>query len=295
MSTGTAVDQWSAEVVEDHLREVSRTVRRAMLAAIPDGEPHRWLYRITRAYPSRAGKAIRPALCLAANAAFGGVDADVLRRHTRGMAPAVADRVLDEFDTMTLRTLEGQATELGWQRDTVTALTPEDYLDLIMHKTCWYTTIHPLRVGALVGSRGAVDQRTLVRFGFFLGAAFQIQDDLLNLEGDEADYGKEISGDLFEGKRTLVLIHLMQHATGADRVVVDEYLRLDRSGRTPALVVQIRELMHRYGSVEFTRAYAAGIAGAAHAAFDEAFAGVPESDATRFLRSLIPYMLDRRS
>ncbi len=351
MTAGTALEQWSAERVEDHLREVSRIVRRSMLAVIPDGEPHRWLYRVTRAYPSRTGKAIRPALCLAANAAFGGADAgvlpiavsiellhnaflvhddivdgseqrrgrptlsaeygtglalnagdalavlsnQVLRRHTRGMPAAIADRVLDEFDTMTLRTLEGQATELGWQRDTVTALTPEDYLDLIMHKTCLYTTIHPLRVGALVGSGGAVDLRTLVRFGFFLGAAFQIQDDLLNLEGDEADYGKEITGDLFEGKRTLVLIHLMQHANGADRAVVDEYLRLDRSGRTPALVVQIRELMHRYGSVEFTRAYAAGIAGAARAAFDEAFAGVPESDATGFLRSLIPYMLDRRS
>jgi geranylgeranyl diphosphate synthase type II len=47
----------------------------------------------------------------------------------------------------------------------------------------------------------------MVRFGFHLGAAFQIQDDLLNLVGDESLYGKEINGDLREGKRTLVLIH----------------------------------------------------------------------------------------
>ena len=97
---------------------------------------------------------------------------------------------------MMLHTLEGQATELGWRRDIVVDLTPEDYLDLIMRKTCWYTTIHPLRVGALVGSAGSADVTHMVRFGFYLGAAFQIRDDLLNLVGDEETYGKEILGDL---------------------------------------------------------------------------------------------------
>ncbi len=351
MIAGTTATAWTRPQVEDRLRAVARTVRRAMLEAIPDGEPHRWLYRVTRSYPSRNGKAIRPALCLAANQAFAGADEDVLpiavaiellhnaflvhddiadeseqrrgrptlpaeygaglalnagdalavvanqvlRRHTRTMPAALADRVLDEFDTMTLRTLEGQATELGWRRDVAEGLTPEDYLDLIMHKTCWYTTIHPLRVGALVGSGGGADLGALVRFGFYLGAAFQIQDDLLNLEGDELDYGKEIDGDLYEGKRTLALIHLMQHADGADRAAVDRYVALGRADRTPAIVAEIRGLMARYGSVEFTRAYAAGIANAAGDAFDAAFAAVPETDATAFLRALIPYMLDRRS
>ena len=41
----------------------------------------------------------------------------VLRRHTRTLDHEIADRVLDEFDNMALRTLEGQATELGWRRD----------------------------------------------------------------------------------------------------------------------------------------------------------------------------------
>ena len=54
----------------------------------------------------------------------------------------------------------------------------------------------------------------MVRFGFHLGAAFQIQDDLLNLLGSEREYGKEIDGDLYEGKRTLTLIHLLRNARG---------------------------------------------------------------------------------
>jgi geranylgeranyl diphosphate synthase type II len=337
-------------VVESYSDEVSRLVRRSMLDSIPDGEPHRWLYRVARAYPSRPGKAIRPALCVATCRAFGGADADILpvavaielmhnaflvhddivdgserrrgrptlpaeyglglalnagdalavlsnqilRRHASCLDAELADLLLQEFDSMALRTLEGQATELGWRRDRIEALEPEDYLDLIMHKTCWYTTVHPLRVGALIGSRGTVELQPMVRFGFFLGAAFQIQDDLLNLLGTEQEYGKEIDGDLYEGKRTLPLIHLLRNARGSDRRTLDRYLSLERSERTAELVAEVRRLLDSYGSVAFAAAYARGIAGAALDAFETAFEpGVPGPDRD-FVRALVPYMLDRR-
>jgi geranylgeranyl diphosphate synthase type II len=219
----------------------------------------------------------------------------VLRRHTRGLDDDLGDRVLEEFETMALRTLEGQATELGWRRDGVSALTPEDYLDLIMHKTCWYTTIHPLRVGALIGSRGRADLRPMVRFGFHLGAAFQIRDDLLNLIGDESVYGKEINGDLYEGKRTLVLIHLMGHARGPDATVVKRYLAMDREARSATVVDEIRGLLEQYGSIAFATEYARGIAGAALEAFDTAFASALPGPDAAFVRALVPYMLGRSS
>jgi geranylgeranyl diphosphate synthase type II len=340
------------QLVEAYADDVGRLVRRAMLDAIPDGEPHRWLYRVARAYPSRPGKAVRPALCLATSRAFGGSDGDVvgvavaiellhnaflvhddivdgserrrgrptlvaeyglglalnagdalavlanqaLRRHTGAMADAgLADRVLAEFDAMALRTLEGQATELGWRHDAVDALEPEDYLDLILHKTCWYTTVHPLRVGALIGSGGAADLRPMVRFGFLLGAAFQIQDDLLNLLGTEREYGKEIDGDLYEGKRTLPLIHLLRHARGDDRRTLDRYVGVDRAARTAAMVAEVRGLLDAYGSVAFAEAYAQGIAGAALDAFETAFAPAAEGPDRDFVRALVPYMLERRA
>ncbi len=160
------------------------------------------------------------------------VAGQVLRRATRRLDRELADLVWTEFDTMAMRTLEGQATEVGWQADNVEELGPEDYLSLIMHKTCWYTTIHPLRVGAMVGSRGTVDLGPLVRFGFHFGAAFQIRDDLLNLVGDEQTYGKEILGDLYEGKRTLTLVHLMATAEGEDRALITDYLRRSRLERS---------------------------------------------------------------
>jgi geranylgeranyl diphosphate synthase, type II len=339
------------ELVEAYSENVSRLVRRCMLDAIPDGEPHRWLYRVARVYPSRSGKALRPALCVATCRAFGGGDGQVLsvavaiellhnaflvhddivdgserrrgrptlpsefgvglalnagdalavlanqilRRHAACMEASLADRLLHEFDEMALRTLEGQATELGWRRDRIQELGPEDYLDLIVHKTCWYTTVHPLRVGALIGSAGAAALEPMARFGFFLGAAFQIQDDLLNLLGTEREYGKEIDGDLYEGKRTLPLIHLVRAARGTDRETVDRYLQLERCERTAAMIHEIRGLLHRYGSIAFAAAYAQGIAGAALDAFEAAFETAEPGPDRDFIRAVVPYMVARRT
>ncbi|HYZ98745.1 MAG TPA: polyprenyl synthetase family protein, partial [Acidimicrobiales bacterium] len=234
-----------------------------------------------------------PALALNAGDALAVLAHRVLRRHARRLDDATAERLFEEFDTMALRTLEGQAIELGWRHDPVTRPTPEDYLELIMHKTCWYTTIHPLRVGALLGSGGRADLRPMVRFGFHLGAAFQIRDDLLNLVGDESRYGKEINGDLREGKPTLVLIHLIGAAEGADRSLVERYLRLPPAERTPGVVAEIRGLVDAYGSIDFARAYAAGIASPALDAFDAAFAAARPGPDRDFVRALVPYMLGR--
>ena len=335
--------------VEGRLREVGKVVRRSMLDAMPDGEPVQWLYGPMREYPSRPGKALRPALCLSAGRAFGAspddllgiavaiellhnaflvhddvadgsqmrrgrptlaaqhgmaaalnagdglaiVAGQVLRRATRRLDRDLADLVMGEFDTMAMRTLEGQATEVGWQVDNVEDLRPEDYLNLIMHKTCWYTTIHPLRVGAMVGSHGTAELGPLVRFGFHFGAAFQIRDDLLNLVGDEAMYGKEILGDLYEGKRTLTLVHLMATAEGADRALIRDYLRRHRSERSPEQVRTIRRLMDDYGSISFTSAYAEGILLVAEEYFEEAFADAQPGPDLDFLRSLVPYVWAR--
>jgi geranylgeranyl diphosphate synthase type II len=162
-----------------------------------------------------------------------------------------------------------------------------------MHKTCWYTTIYPLRVGAIVGSNGTADLSQMIRFGFHFGAAFQIRDDLLNLVGDERDYGKEILGDIFEGKRTLTLVHLMASAQGADRDVVRDYLRRSRAERSEDLVRTIRALMDDYGSIEFTSEYAEGILLVAEEYFEQAFCDAQQGPDLDFLRSLVPYVWER--
>ena len=216
-----------------------------------------------------------------------------LRDNVRVLGSVMSERVFDEFQMLLHRTIEGQAIELGWRAENVLELTPVDYLDMVLLKTCSYSTIFPLRIGALIGSWGRADLGPLTRFGFYLGAAFQIRDDLLNLEGRPERYGKEILGDLYEGKRTLMIIHLLSVLGEQERAWVDYFLSAGRGERSPEQVQTILKMMKDHGSIEFAREFSRGVAAAAREAFDAAFDGIPTSEDLRFIRELIPYMLDR--
>ena len=218
-----------------------------------------------------------------------------LRENIELLGPRLADRVMMEFDFMSRQTVAGQALELGWCRDNRTDLVPDDYLDLIMKKTCWYTTVLPLRVGAIVGSSGTAALDPMIEFGFHLGAAFQIRDDILNLIGDPGRYGKEPHGDLREGKRSLMLIHLLAAADPPDRRWLVDYLARDQAARPPRDVGRVYELMVSYGSIGFASEFATGVAASALSAMDAAFAGVDDSAARRFISLLVPFMIARAS
>ena len=71
---------------------------------------------------------------------------------------------------------------------------------------------YPLRLGAIIAGAPSRDIEAFSKVGKPFGTAFQIQDDLLNLVGEEGRYGKEIGGDVYEGKRTLPLLHLFKHS-----------------------------------------------------------------------------------
>src|SRR5215831_11822939 len=156
----------------------------------------------------------------------------ILRDNLPSLGLPLTWRVYDEFEHMMQESLEGQAMELGWVRDNRCDIADEDYLRMVLKKTCWYSFIHPCRIGALIATKDGVDLDRFNRFGYYLGAAFQIQDDLLNLVGDERRYGKEIGGDLLEGKRTLMLMHLLRQLQRRDVARVTEYLGRPRAGRS---------------------------------------------------------------
>lgn len=213
----------------------------------------------------------------------------------REMEPRLAWVLLEETERMARESAEGQALELGWQREGTLELTEADYLEMVLKKTCWLATIFPARVGALIATaaRGEeLDLDPFVRFGFFLGAAFQIQDDLLNLVAD-ARYGKERDGDLREGKRTLMLIHLAQHATAAERRRLEAMLRRPRAERSDAEVAWLRGRMEAHGSVEHARHVAHGLAGAALHEFSLLFGPLPDSRDKRFLEGLATWVFER--
>lgn len=132
-----------------------------------------------------------------------------------GLGPAL--RILRAVAHMTRQTVDGQALELEWVRSNTWRLDDADYLKMVELKTSWYSFITPLQVGAVAAGAGAERLGPLESLGRHLGAAFQITDDLLNLRADPEDYGKEIGGDLWEGKRTLMLLHALRCAEPKDQ------------------------------------------------------------------------------
>lgn len=202
-------------------------------------------------------------------------------------------RLLQETERMARESSEGQALELGWRRDNCTTVSEADYLIMVLKKTCWLATIHPTRTGALIGTAGAIDADRFIRFGFLLGAAFQIQDDLLNLVGDEVRYGKELSGDLAEGKRTLMLIRLFECLPQSQQQRLCELLGRPRAERTAAELTWVRGLMDEHDCIEYARRVAHALAGAAQHESDALLSALPDSRDKRFLAALPGWVIER--
>ena len=201
-------------------------------------------------------------------------------------------RIIEELERTAGESAEGQAMELGWRRDNAVSLSDADYLVMVLKKTCWLATIYPSRVGALIGTRGRIDADRFIRFGFFLGAAFQIQDDLLNLVADDR-YGKERDGDIWEGKRTLILIHLLRECAPAERERITQIMQVSRRERRESDVRWIRRLMDDYGCRDYARRVAHGLAGAALEEYAAAYDGVPDSRDKRFIQGLTTWVFER--
>jgi geranylgeranyl diphosphate synthase type II len=209
------------------------------------------------------------------------------------LGPEISLRILEETERMARESAEGQAFELGWRRDNVIDVCEADYLLMVLKKTCWLATIHPSRIGTLIGARGAIDLDRCIRFGFFLGAAFQIQDDLLNLEGDAVAYGKELSGDIREGKRTLMLIHFLEHASRTERERICTMLGQARGARADDDIRWVLERMQSYGSIHYARQVAHGLAGAAQYEFSQLYGHLPNSRDKQFLAALPEWVIER--
>ncbi len=208
------------------------------------------------------------------------------------LGSALSARLAEETCRMARHAVEGQALELGWQRENRTDIAEQDYLRMVQLKTCWQTTIHPLRMGVLAGTRGHADADPLIRLGFFFGAAFQIQDDLLNLEAGP-EYGKEIDGDLREGKRTLMVVHALRHADEPARRRLVAFLGRARNERDAAEVRWVHRLLDRTGALDNARAVAQALAGAALREFDGFARGWADTPERRFLRALITWVVQR--
>ena len=196
--------------------------------------------------------------------------------------------VLRVIGEMSERTIEGQALDVGWVRDQVFDLTVEDYMHMALGKTGYYSGIAPLRAGAIIGGGNEAQVEALAEFGKHCSIAFQIQDDLLNLIGDEKTMGKDRLSDIKESKRTLMVVHCLNVSAPSDRDRLIELLRLGPA-KTADQAQEVLGLLERYGSVEYARAVARDLVARGRSCLEV----LPDSKARRILASMAEYFLDR--
>jgi len=174
-----------------------------------------------------------------------------LNRETLG--PEKTVRIMEEFSKMVNETTEGQHMELGWVAHKRWDLKESDYYEMCTKKTSWYTVAGPCRLGAIVAGASEELLGKLKEFGLKLGVSFQIQDDTLNLIGDQKKYGKETSDDILEGKRTLILLHLLGTVGPDEKVKLLSIMNKDRTDKTHADVAYVLSLVEKHDAVGYAR------------------------------------------
>ena len=126
--------------------------------------------------------------------------------------------IISLFNQVFRATFEGQAYDIGWVANNYFP-SREEYFEMIRRKTGVYSGRGPCQLGALIADAPPDILEKVGDFGEALGIGFQIKDDLLNLEedaGESKEYGKERGGDIREGKRTLITIHMLENLNSKD-------------------------------------------------------------------------------
>ena len=119
---------------------------------------------------------------------------------------------------VTLRMIEGELYQLTKAGDVDIA--EEEHLEIIRRKTA-YLFGGSAQIGAVLGDLSTEQQLALREYGFNLGMAFQLVDDLLDYTADEEVLGKPVGGDVREGKMTLPTIYLLQQEGGRARGLLE--------------------------------------------------------------------------
>jgi geranylgeranyl diphosphate synthase type I len=206
---------------------------------------------------------------------------------SRSIPPAMAMDACMIFDHACLRLTEGQYLDMSFEGRLDVAV--DEYLAMIGGKTSALLSAS-LELGALVGSADEATRRYLAEFGRSLGLAFQMEDDILGIWGDEAVTGKSAASDILARKKSLPVVYALENPR------VGQELRTHYAQPIePADVPTVLDLLGRAGAQEY-------VAQAAHEAHQEALQALEASgvladgnEAGKALLEMAEMLLGRRS
>ena len=163
---------------------------------------------------------------------------------------AVMPQVMELFNRTAMEIYEGQQYDMDFEnRDDVTV---DEYINMIRLKTSVLLGC-ACKMGALIGGADEAKAQKFYEIGENLGLAFQLQDDMLDVWGDEATFGKAIGGDIMNNKKTFLLINACQRATDDNRIELALWLNTKNASRV-VKVPSVTAIYERLGLKELSEA-----------------------------------------
>ncbi|HPD44880.1 MAG TPA: polyprenyl synthetase family protein [Candidatus Woesebacteria bacterium] len=199
--------------------------------------------------------------------------------------------IFDEFSRILNLTLLGQTIELKWIRDQNFNLNLKDVYRIIESKTCYYTIAGPMRLGAILAGATPQQLQILYKFGLYLGKSYQIIDDYLDLTSDFGGQKKQIGNDLYEGKRTVILVDLLRKDKDSKLLSI---LSKSREEKTKEEINFLLERIKKAGSLEFAYSLANKFANKAKKIFNQELTFLVHQPYRDQLAQVIDFVVNRR-
>jgi geranylgeranyl pyrophosphate synthase len=180
----------------------------------------------------------------------------ILKTRERGVDEKTVFRLIQLMVDTAVRTSEGQALDMNMR--TSNEPTEEEYMDMITHKTGYYFTVPMVGAAIVAEAAGRLRRHSdfgedvvekILEFGRYVGPAFQIADDLLDLT--EGKGRGEIGADIKEGKRSILVVHAAKKAGASEKKKLFEILNKPREKTTKQDVLWVKSLFEKHGSIEY--------------------------------------------
>jgi len=151
--------------------------------------------------------------------------------------------ILSLFNLTARQVCEGQQYDMNFE--TSSDVTIADYINMIRLKTAVLPAA-AMKTGAIIAEAEDKEAENIYRFGENIGLAFQLKDDLLDVFGDEATFGKHCGGDIASNKKTFLYLKAFELATGNDLLALQHYF----SGTYFDEKTKYREVKHIYETLK---------------------------------------------
>ena len=152
-----------------------------------------------------------------------------------------SQRIIHLFNETAKAVCEGQQLDMDFEKRASVSL--DEYVNMISLKTSVLLAAS-LQLGAILGGAGKGNQQHLYGFGKNLGIAFQVQDDYLDAFGDPDKFGKQVGGDIIANKKTFLMIHAMEVASGVQQKELDALMKneeIDKSEKVDKVLTIFKD------------------------------------------------------